>query len=159
MGTKNNPGTYDCYANAEPDEPMFVLLGRDKDAPDLVESWAAQREVDGESPDKLAEARALAREMREWRAKRSALEFTCPNCESHHFGSSMREDMTVNERICHGNCEPRHVHHVSHDYLYFTIGGLKFVSEEAFEAHLLKVTPYETVMGMVPGEDKPRLVE
>lgn len=33
MGTKNNPGAFDCYANAEPDEPMFVLLGRDKHAP------------------------------------------------------------------------------------------------------------------------------
>lgn len=29
MGTKNNPGAFDCYANAEPDEPMFVLLARD----------------------------------------------------------------------------------------------------------------------------------
>ena len=36
MGTKNNPGVFDCYANAEPDEPMFVLLGRDKDAATLV---------------------------------------------------------------------------------------------------------------------------
>lgn len=36
MGTKNNPGTFDCYANAAPDEPMFVLLGRDKHAPLLV---------------------------------------------------------------------------------------------------------------------------
>ena len=28
MGTKNNPGRFDCYGNAEPDEPIFVLLGR-----------------------------------------------------------------------------------------------------------------------------------
>ena len=39
MGTKNNPGTFDCYANAEGDEPMFVLLGRDKHAPTLVWLW------------------------------------------------------------------------------------------------------------------------
>ena len=26
MGTKNNPGKFDCYANAKPDEPLFVLL-------------------------------------------------------------------------------------------------------------------------------------
>ena len=29
MATKNNPGKFDCYTNAEPDEPMFILLGRD----------------------------------------------------------------------------------------------------------------------------------
>lgn len=40
MGTKNNPGAYDCYANAEPDEAMFVLLGRDKHAGLLVTLWA-----------------------------------------------------------------------------------------------------------------------
>ena len=26
MGTKNNPGKWDCYANAEPDEPMIKLV-------------------------------------------------------------------------------------------------------------------------------------
>jgi len=39
MGTKNNPGNYDCYENAEPDEPMFVLLARDPLAPFLVRLW------------------------------------------------------------------------------------------------------------------------
>jgi hypothetical protein len=33
MGTKRNPGLSDCYAKAEADEPMFVLLARDKHAP------------------------------------------------------------------------------------------------------------------------------
>jgi len=28
MATKKNPGEFDCYANAGPDEPMFVLLAR-----------------------------------------------------------------------------------------------------------------------------------
>lgn len=42
MGTKNNPGEFDCYANAEPDEPMFVLLGRDSLAPELVARWARE---------------------------------------------------------------------------------------------------------------------
>ncbi len=40
MGTKNNPGDFDCYANAEDDEPMFVLLARDKSAPSIVRRWA-----------------------------------------------------------------------------------------------------------------------
>jgi hypothetical protein len=43
MGTKNNPGQYDCYANALPDEPMMVLLGRDPLAPALTQIWAMIR--------------------------------------------------------------------------------------------------------------------
>lgn len=37
MGTKNRSGDFDCYANAEPDEPMFILLGRSAKSPLLVE--------------------------------------------------------------------------------------------------------------------------
>lgn len=43
MGTKNNPGRFDCYANAKPDEPMFVLLGRDRLAAHLVSIWSKVR--------------------------------------------------------------------------------------------------------------------
>jgi hypothetical protein len=43
MGTKNNPGKFDCYANALPDEPMMVLLGRDPLAPFLTQIWAMIR--------------------------------------------------------------------------------------------------------------------
>lgn len=43
MATKNNPGPFDCYANAGPDEPMFILLGRDALAPSLVRLWAHAR--------------------------------------------------------------------------------------------------------------------
>ena len=43
MGTKLNPGQFDCFANAEPDEPYFVLLARDLDAPSLVRRWADTR--------------------------------------------------------------------------------------------------------------------
>ena len=68
MGTKNNPGAFDCYANADPDEPMFVLLGRDKMAPPLVEQWALAREESGEDPAKVAEARDCAQAMRDWQA-------------------------------------------------------------------------------------------
>lgn len=41
MGTKNNPGRFDCYTKADPDEPMFVLLARDPIAPILVRLWIA----------------------------------------------------------------------------------------------------------------------
>src|SRR5260370_1328762 len=49
MGTKNKPGKFDCYANAEPDEPMFVLLGRDRLAAHLVSIWSKVRMGDMEA--------------------------------------------------------------------------------------------------------------
>lgn len=70
MATKNNPGTYDCYANAEPDEPMFVLLGRDKHAPLLVRLWAEMRALDGEDRAKIEEAMSCADAMELFRDAR-----------------------------------------------------------------------------------------
>jgi hypothetical protein len=72
MGTKNNPGKWDCYENAEPDEPMFILLGRDAMAPDLVDEWARRRELAGEDRAKTQEARLCAADMRAYRANRQA---------------------------------------------------------------------------------------
>jgi len=66
MATKNNPGAWDCYANAHPDEPMFILLGRDKHAPILVHLWSLLRELDGEDPAKIAEAHKCLRDMLAW---------------------------------------------------------------------------------------------
>jgi|SRR5579859_2206844 hypothetical protein len=66
MGTKRNPGRFDCYAKAKPDEPMFVLLGRDPMAPVLVRLWAKLRERLGEGSDTVAEARGLALDMDRW---------------------------------------------------------------------------------------------
>lgn len=74
MGTKRNPAAYDCYANALPDEPMFVLLARDPSAPDAVRRWAAQRNEDialGHRPlsdvGMVREAWACAEVMEAWR--------------------------------------------------------------------------------------------
>lgn len=66
MGTKTNPGTFDCYANAAPDEPMFVLLARDEHAPVLVRLWTLLRQRDGEDDDKIAEALQCAVGMERW---------------------------------------------------------------------------------------------
>lgn len=66
MGTKNRPGKFDCYVKADPDEPMFVLLGRDKFAPKLVELWAYFAALIG-MKDKAVEAKACANAMRKWR--------------------------------------------------------------------------------------------
>jgi hypothetical protein len=74
MGTKEKPSAFDCHAKAEPDEPYFVLLARDVDGPLLVELWARLRERSNEGAHhnmddgaKVAEARAIAADMRAWR--------------------------------------------------------------------------------------------
>ena len=71
MGTKNNPGAFDCYEKAGPDGPMFVLLARDTNAWPLVDAWADMAEDYGAKPEKVAEARACADAMREWRRAHS----------------------------------------------------------------------------------------
>lgn len=74
MGTKNNPASYDCYANAEGDEPMFVLLARDASAPEVVRQWANYRSMlialkqkpESDLP-MIEEALACALAMEAWR--------------------------------------------------------------------------------------------
>lgn len=61
MGTKNNPGKFDCYAKADPDEPMFILLGRDPLAPSLVLMWACF--ANGDVVGALAEFNHVAQEI------------------------------------------------------------------------------------------------
>lgn len=73
MGSKNKPGKFDCFAAAHPDEPMFILLGRDRSAGSLVRAWAKERMVRNglagniaQDLDKVEEALACAVEMDEW---------------------------------------------------------------------------------------------
>lgn len=49
MGTKANPGQFDCYNAAKLNEPIFVLLGRDRHASTLVRLWALLRHRDIEN--------------------------------------------------------------------------------------------------------------
>ena len=79
MATKNNPGAYDCYAAAEPDEPLFVLRANDPLAPGMVRGWAMQRVhqiMGGQKPNtpeawaKVQEALQCAEDMEVWRAKK-----------------------------------------------------------------------------------------
>lgn len=53
MGSKLKPGNFNCYANALPDEPMFVLLGRDQLAPSLTAIWSAIRAGDRKEARRL----------------------------------------------------------------------------------------------------------
>jgi len=71
MGTKDNPGKYDCYAKAAPDEPMFTLLGRDSDAAFIVRVWIhVKKHVGDSSPEKLAEAEQCAKQLEDYYFKR-----------------------------------------------------------------------------------------
>lgn len=78
MGTKNNPGKFDCYASAEPDEPMFVLLGRDPTASLVVTVWRAiktemrERGASHISDEKLEEARECSLALEKWAKDRGS---------------------------------------------------------------------------------------
>ena len=74
MGTRTNPGKFDCYARAMPDEPLFTVLARDASAPGMVRQWAYEREREiatGDRPESdremVAEARECAVAMEKWR--------------------------------------------------------------------------------------------
>jgi hypothetical protein len=67
MATKSKPGMFDCYSKAEPDEPMFVLLGRDATAPLIVMTWVLIRQKCGFNDEiQLREARECAQQMQAW---------------------------------------------------------------------------------------------
>jgi hypothetical protein len=72
MGTKRDPGPFDCYKAAADDEPMFILLARDPLAPMLVKLWAELRAHLAGNPSKAAEARKVADAMVGWRLRKAA---------------------------------------------------------------------------------------
>lgn len=74
MGSKIKPARFDCYANALPDEEMFILLARDPVAADIVRLWARFRRKLVELGDKpssdaamIHEAEDCASTMERWR--------------------------------------------------------------------------------------------
>ena len=88
MSTKNNPGSYDCYAKLDPNEPYFVLRAKDPSAPYLIRIWERLRRgdwigamyslvtamndksiserVNTEGYDKLTEAIKVSHRMKDW---------------------------------------------------------------------------------------------
>lgn len=82
MGTKNNPGEFDCYAKLGDDEPFFVLRANDPLAPNIVMEWVRARihetnmspldssvdiEIMEREKEKLKEAIDCSRSMTIWR--------------------------------------------------------------------------------------------
>jgi len=64
--TKNNPGPNSCYERAAPDEPMFVLLGRDVAAPFCVLLWCKMRLLIEGPSDQVIEAAKHSEDLRDW---------------------------------------------------------------------------------------------
>lgn len=71
MGTKNDPGNYNCHANAEPDEPIFTLRANDPLAPSLVQRWAHDYLANGGKREKADEALKCASDMIAWKRKKT----------------------------------------------------------------------------------------
>mgnify|MGYP001569981107 CR=1 FL=1 len=75
MGTKNDPGRFDCHTDAGPDEPIFTLRASDPEAPEAVRHWCKVRRWEirqGRAPEsdyaKVSEAMECARAMEAWYA-------------------------------------------------------------------------------------------
>lgn len=77
-------------------EPSFVLLGRDPQAPDLIDQWAADREAANPGEAKPTMARAIAERMRAYRAQlpgsaSGAGDVSKPNDASARAEATLRE--------------------------------------------------------------------
>ena len=79
MGTKANPGEFDCHGAAGSNEPIFTLRARDPLAPILVRLWVQMRRFSRpiyDEPDrerehrKRNEAIRCANEMDRWHWER-----------------------------------------------------------------------------------------
>lgn len=66
MSTLARPGKYDCLNKLGQHEPYFLLRAWDRHAVGLVRFWALLRELDGERPEIVAEARSCADDMEAW---------------------------------------------------------------------------------------------
>ena len=74
MSSKQNPSVYNGYKAALPDEPIFVILGRDPAGPATLDFWASQRiklgkTVGEDDKDRIRAAIDEAKEMQEWRSR------------------------------------------------------------------------------------------
>lgn len=84
-----------CINKSKPDEPVFVLCGRDPIAPDIVLMWAKSAEFLGaHSPEKIAEARSLAQAMRDWKLENPKLPGKIAQSRPPYLGA---DDATMQE--------------------------------------------------------------
>lgn len=104
MPTKQHPGVYDCYKSALPDEPIFVILGRDPAGPATLEFWAEKRiklgkVVADDDKDRIRHAIDEAKEMQDWRDRmmEASVDGVPPwRLQTHFIGES--EELRPSER-------------------------------------------------------------
>jgi hypothetical protein len=70
---------------------MFVLLARDKHAPIVIAIWASLREAEGESPEKVEEARSCADAMITWAMEHG--KFSTVPLETLNYARKRREEL------------------------------------------------------------------
>jgi hypothetical protein len=67
MWSKSKPGPFDRYAEAAPEEPVFVLLGRDPVSTFLVSLWIGVHGVmGGNSPAEALDAAQCSLALEQW---------------------------------------------------------------------------------------------
>ena len=75
--TKTTPSIFRCYEAALPDEPMFVILGRDPAGPATIDFWANQRIKMGkvstdDDRERIRAAVDEAKDFQQWRDEQIA---------------------------------------------------------------------------------------
>lgn len=97
MNTKERPGPFDGYGAALPDEPLFVILGRDPNGPNLVTFWAEHRMANinlGSRPvediPQVTAAMQVAMAMRSWRAANDGAWRRPPFCRARPADVNLR---------------------------------------------------------------------
>jgi hypothetical protein len=114
MGTKNSPGKFDCYQAADPDEPMFVLLGRDEKAPGIIREWVEKRslkrdlEAGSHLPhdEKALEALRCADEMVRYYRFMNQLCRSCGRPATHYTVDGIDSEF-ICEEYNHGGCQEK----------------------------------------------------
>lgn len=127
MASKKNPGSYDCYANAEHDEEMFILLARDVAAPWVVEFWRAIRAHDVILAERIA--REAVRDVIE--SGKKSLRLTSPkSLEASSCALQMKlqrnETCNATAPICNQRCNLPRFHDGDHQcWALRELGGEK----------------------------------
>ena len=76
-------GNHDCLAKRRPGEPMFILLGRDPDAWQIVRMWATRRLNAGGDPEHCTQGLRTANAMREYAADPANRPASAPEPEAY----------------------------------------------------------------------------
>lgn len=91
-------GNRDCLAKRRPGEPMFILLGRDPDAHNIVRLWA-QRRLEAGDPSHATPVLALAGQMEDYAADPANAPTSAPEAKAYPpITPPQPEGGTVGER-------------------------------------------------------------